>query len=384
MLFGLIAASSMPVLANSLQAQNKALTTHTSHQQTTRLTKDIVKRVITGVQQYYISNSGTWPTALADISTFYSGSFITPAGTITGSPTPTGFNLTVSVRSSDKNLITMLNAMASKNAGTLTGNILNFPIASPNQYAPLNNIISRFEDVQGGGERNKLHAAVNMNGNDITGIDNTNIQTANVVNATIKTSLATNLNVVNANITEQTVGTELVTQLNADVANYKTTGITTLVNNGVINSTPRIDVSKVNAGGYNVIANGGVIKYQGQDVTHRYLGINSKADDSLRLGGVDGARFLQRNKVNNFRHSQKFNNSLVVNGQLTTGTVTASNTTVNGRIYGNQIKATSRATINGKNAQSYDNRSRIHNVNKIKEVERKIQNQGTAQIGVWN
>lgn len=352
-------------------AQEKAIQTLSSFKDRSLRTEQEVSRVVSALQNFYTKNGGTWPTNLAATSPYYSGNFQTPAGTISGSQSGSGYTLTIAVRGSDPQYLNLLSSMASKNGGNLTGTNLIFNVLSPNQYASNASVLSRFEDVEGGGERNKLHTSLNMNSKDITNVANLDAQTADFSTGTIDSLTSTNVNVTNATVNGQTVTNATITNNNVAVADYTALNTTMLINNGTIDSNATIQANQIIAGG-NIVANGaGQLHYEGQNLDSRYLNLADTAKDTAKLGGVDAAQYLRRNAVNNYAHRQTFNGGMTISGKLTSSSLNATNVNISSSFNGSSVRGSSDVKIRGQSLKNYTHQNNV-NVNTINYLKSKV------------
>lgn len=352
-------------------AQEKALQTLSTFKDRSLRTEQEVSRVVSAIQNFYTKNGGIWPTSLAATSPYYSGDFQTPAGAITGSQSGAGYTLTISVRGSEPQFLNLLSSMALKNGGKLTGTNLIFNVLSPNQYASNARVLSRFEDIEGAGERNKLHASLNMNGKDITNVANLDAQSGDFTTGTIDSLTATNVNVTDATVNGQTVTNATVTNNNAAVADYSALNTTMLINNGTIDVNATIQANQITAGG-NIVANGaGQLHYEGQNLDSRYLNLADTAKDTAKLGGVDAAQYLRRNAVNNYAHRQTFNGGMTIRGKLTSSSLNATNVNISSTFNGSSVRGSSDVKIRGQSLKNYTHQNNV-NVNSINYLKSKV------------
>lgn len=368
---GLSSPSIAIASGDSSVAQEKAIKTLSSFKDRSLRTEQEVSRVVSALQNFYTNNGGTWPTTLSDTSPYYSGDFKTPAGTITGTSSGSGYTLTISVRGSEPQYLNLLSSMASKNGGNLTGSNLMFSVLSPNQYASNANVLSRFADVEGGGERNKLHTNLNMNGKDITNVANLDAQTSDFTTGTIDSLTATDVYVTNATVNSQTVSNATIANNNVSVADYTSLNTTMLINNGTIDANATIQANQFIAGGHIVADDAGQLYYEGQNLDSRYLNLADTAKDTAKLGGVDAAEYLRRNVVNNYAHRQTFNGGMTISGKLTSSSLNATNVNIASSFNGSSVRGSSDVKIRGQSLKNYTHQNNV-NVNTINYLKSKV------------
>ncbi len=348
-LLALVVVLSLPTaaIASSGAAQEKALSTLSNNQKITSLTQQELSRIIAGVQNFYVKNTGAWPSSLNDINAYYTGDFRTPVGLVTGAQSASGYVLTINANNADNKLRVLLTSMAAKYRGQMVGSVLTFNIQSPNQSAATMGVISRFADVEGAGERNKMHTSLNMNSFDVSNIKTLNTQSATITNATISTANISTASVTDATIGTQTVTNHVVNNLVVDSANYTTANAQQFnASNLTTNST--LNTAAVIAGG-KLVANGsGKLYYQNQDIDARYLGITDTAADADKLGGVDATEYLRTDLSNAFNTVQTFDGGMTIGGDLNAGSVSATNMNVMGDISARNVYGRQNVRIGGK------------------------------------
>ncbi|EKF9500567.1 shufflon system plasmid conjugative transfer pilus tip adhesin PilV [Vibrio cholerae] len=148
-----------------------------------------------------------------------------------------------------------------------------------------------------------------------------NTQRLSVDSATIKVLESDSANLKNASISTLNAGDSYIT------------GLLQVMKNAEFLSDVRFAGSVAVDGALTVaqVASINEIREGGLFLREKYLGINSTAKDSEKLGGVQASSYARKDTPNVFNGLQTFNNGIV-----TTGLVVNGASTHNGRIYANQ------------------------------------------------
>ncbi len=368
--------------ANSVSvSDSKAIATQEYKQDLADRTQNEVARVAAALRAVYSENMGTWPGSLADIiGEYYSGDFQTPVGIITGAQNGQNYILTIATSNQDANTLAMLESMANRNHGQLSGATLSFTVEAGEDAAVMQTTLSRFADPSG--ELNKMYVDLDVNNNNLD-----SIKSFDATTMVATTAVLTDANISDATIdTVQTTGvatitTDNVTNLTSSTA---TIGNATIANGLIVsNSTQVNSVLTANAGinvnGVTIVDSNGVLYSQGQDLDTRLLGINDVAYDSNQLGGVDASVFARKDISNYFTQHQYFNAGLDATTINATNLVSSGDINVAGNVEGQNAELTNMKV--GDTWVTNTKSTSITNRNEIDELKTRVN--GIQQLARW-
>lgn len=393
-------------------ATETAVQSQSRYKELASLTLKEMQLVRSGLHQFYIANSGAWPSNLSAISDYYSGTFSTPAGNIQGVQTTNGYELFINTANLDDQMKTQMGTELAKNNGGWNGNRAIVKVDAPQAAAIVRSSLSRFADPSGTGETNTMYTNLLMNGNDINGVGEVNAAGIVANAATIDQATLNTATLQQANITNSNVGTAVIDTATIDTASLnlatinqatidsltaQTTKTNTLEATSATLTNATVD-QNLSVGGVttlggpvtiagatnlneNLYMNGVLVLdkqarsyYQGQDIDTRYLGILDTAANSDQLGGIDASKFARTDISNTFTAPQTFSNGINVGG---TG-ITTTNLDASGNLYANNVYVKSRsewlsATIDKANSA----------YSRVGTLESKVNSGIGNKMGIW-
>lgn len=343
--------------SNDSIAQDKALTTQNNINTLVELTNSEIQRVIAGLQNYYVTNGG-WPTNISAIGSaggYYSGSFNTPYGNITGSINANSFDVVVNTSGLDTTTQAAIKSMAAKRGGSFTSNKIAFSVDKPQNSAVVEAMLSRLPDTTGSG-LNTMMTSIDMGGFNIENasslnstnvisnnatIANLNSTTVNADSATINTGTINNLTAVNTTATTLTATTTTTDSLTAastttDTLAATSGNISSLTSDNAIINSGELNTAKVGTLDVTGVINSPLanIDHVNTNTVESDLAIITKLKSPTGIIGIDSTL----NVAGDVTAVQGTFSELLTT-DLTTGNAVVSNSlTVNGQVSTNGKK----------------------------------------------